>query len=57
MRRIYRWYRTIKLFLGIVWRFDWSEQRMSINTAWFIARIVHPRADDFREDIYRRKGN
>lgn len=54
MRRIARLYRTVRLFLGIVWRVDWSEQRMGIETAWYIARIIHPRSNDFREDIYRR---
>lgn len=54
MRRLYRWYLTVKLFFRIVWRIDWSEHRMGMTTAWYIARIVHPRRNDFRENIYGR---
>lgn len=54
MRRLCRWYRTVKLFLGIVWRVDWTETRMPMKVAWEIARLIHPRRDDFRETIYGR---
>lgn len=57
MRRTYRWYLTVKLFLGIVWRVDWTETRMPMKVAWSVARTIHPRRNDFREDIYRRNEN
>ena len=30
----------IWLFLGIVWREDWTDKRMSVATAWKVAGII-----------------
>ena len=38
--KLIRLYRAIRLFLQIVWRVDSSEFRMSIGTAWAVARGI-----------------
>ena len=35
-------WKRIRLFLSIVYRYDWTETRMRPKTAWEVAGIMHP---------------